>query len=231
MTSTLKHPEEVDRHIEKELKAGRIAGPFKEPPFVKFQSSPIGLVEKKEKGSFRMIQNLSYPLGCSINDQIDADYASVRYSTIQEAVNLVDKVGPGAYMSKTDVKNAFRVVPLHPDVHNLFVFHWKGLFYYDLTLPMGCSASCQLFERVSTAVQWIANTKLRCNMVHYLDDFFLASVSEEVGKRQLDLFLNMCQDIGLGYMILSHKMVLKYDIQNYLRSTLSLSLVNHKIAQ
>ena len=71
------------------------------------------------------------------------------------------------------------------------------MFYYDLTLPMGCSASCQLFERVSTAVQWIANTKLKCNMVHYLDDFFLASIFEDMGKRQLELFLHMCQDIGL----------------------------------
>ena len=100
-------------------------------------------------------------------------------------------------MSKADVKNAFRVIPLHPEVRHLFVFHWKNNFYVDLALPMGCSASCQLFECLSTAIEWIAKEKLNKDNVHYLDDFFLVSVSEHVGKFQLDAFLKMCNNIGL----------------------------------
>ena len=42
-------PDVVTEHIQKELHAGRIAGPFKIPPFKHFQCSPIGLVEKKRE--------------------------------------------------------------------------------------------------------------------------------------------------------------------------------------
>ena len=48
MKSAYKHPSEVDNHIQKELKANRLAGPFDKPPFTNFQASPIGLVEKKK---------------------------------------------------------------------------------------------------------------------------------------------------------------------------------------
>ena len=41
----------------------RIAGPFPMAPFDNFGVSPIGLVEKKTKGEYRLIHHLSYPRG------------------------------------------------------------------------------------------------------------------------------------------------------------------------
>ena len=119
-----------------------------------------------------MIQNLSAPVGSSVNMQIDKSWTAVIYSTVQQAIELVHRVCPLAFMAKTDVKTAFRAIPLHPNVYHLFAFQWKRLFYVDFALPMSCSASCHLFEKVSSAVQWIAETKLGLNLVHYLDDFF-----------------------------------------------------------
>ena len=197
MASCSDFPDKVSDHIQKELEAGRIAGPFQTPPFLNFQCSPVGLIEKKEVGKYRMIQHLSHPEGSSVNDQIDREWASVRYATIGDAVDLVSGLCPQAFMSKTDVKSAFRTVPLHPEIRYLFVMHWQGQYYVDLTLPMGCSSSCQIFESLSTAVEWIAKTKLNISLVHILDDFFLAHVSEEIGKLQLQSFLEMCHDIGL----------------------------------
>ena len=190
-------PDLVEKHIKKELEAGRISGPHDSPPFSSFQCSPIGLVEKKEKGTYRMIHHLSYPEGSSVNAQIDPEWTSVQYASIWDAIDLVNKTCPMAFMAKTDVKSAFRVIPLHPEVHPLFVFHWDGKYYVDMALPMGCSSSCQIFESLSTAINWIANKKLGINMVHILDDFFLVSVSEQVGTLQLNSFLDMCSDIGL----------------------------------
>ena len=190
-------PELVSKHIKKELNLGRISGPFESPPFDSFQCSPIGLVEKKEKGTFRMIHHLSYPEGSSVNSQIDPEWTSVNYADIWDAIDLVNQTCPKAFMAKTDVKSAFRVIPLHPEVQHLFVFHWENEYYVDLALPMGCSSSCQIFESLSTAVEWIAKTKLGINMVHILDDFFLVSVSKQVGTLQLNSFLDMCTDIGL----------------------------------
>ena len=164
-------PDLLDSHIQKELEAGRVAGPYSFPPFNHFQCSPIGLVEKKEKGKFRMIHNLSFPEGESVNDQISEDWSAVRYANICSAIDLVISTCNKAFMAKTDVKHAFRIIPLHLDVRHLFLFQWNGQYYVDLALPMGCSSSCMIFEAVSTAVEWIAREKLGIQSVHILDDF------------------------------------------------------------
>ena len=61
MTSCFENPEVVNEHLQSEIEAGRIAGPFDEPPFQNFQINRIGLVKKKEKNKFRMIYDLSHP--------------------------------------------------------------------------------------------------------------------------------------------------------------------------
>lgn len=197
LKSAALQPQVVDQHIKKEISAGRMHGPFVSPPFPQFQCSPVGLVEKKTKGEFRMIHHLSFPEGQSINDGIGPEHSHVRYATIEEAIMVVRTLCAKAFMCKTDVKHAFRIIPVHPDEYHLFVFQWKGCFYVDLALQMGCSASCKIFEAFSSAVEWIGRKKLGLNMVHILDDFFLASVSKEVGTFQLRSFLEMCSDLGL----------------------------------
>jgi hypothetical protein len=144
-----------------------------------------------------MIHHLSYPEGCSVNDNIHPDQTRVRYSCVQDAIELVTSHEEQVYMAKTDVEKAFRLLPIHPDDQHLFVFHWNSLFYVDLALPMGCAASCNLFEVFSTALNWIATVKLGIPMIHYLDDFFMTALSERVGQRHLKSFLDMCADIGV----------------------------------
>lgn len=53
----------VDSKLEKEISAGRIAGPYSDPPFSPFILSPLGVVPKKAPGQFRMIHHLSFPRG------------------------------------------------------------------------------------------------------------------------------------------------------------------------
>ena len=62
---------------------------------------------------------------------------------------------------------------------------------------MGCSASCKIFEAVSSAVEWIAESKLGLKITHILDDFFLVESTEERAKQDLQTFLAMCQEIGI----------------------------------
>ena len=57
----------VHAKLKEELKMNRIAGPFEEPPLDNFRISPLGCVPKKEQNSFRIIHDLSYPKGNSLN--------------------------------------------------------------------------------------------------------------------------------------------------------------------
>ena len=78
----------VSKAISTELQRGHTSGLFDLPPFHVLHCSPLGAVPKKD-GGHRIILDLSSPRGCSINDGIsNVDY-SVRYSSFDDAVNLV----------------------------------------------------------------------------------------------------------------------------------------------
>ena len=79
-------------------------------------------------------------------------------------------------MSKTDIDSAFRFIPVIPDDYPLLEMKFNNRYYYDKCLPMGCSSSCHIFKRYSTALEWIATHKLGIQSnIHYLhvDDFLI----------------------------------------------------------
>lgn len=159
LLSAFNNPEVVTSKLHKELEADRLAGPFTTPPFEIFRVSPLGVVPKKVPGEFRMIHHLSFPKGSSVNDGILPENSSVHYSTIQEAIRYVTSVGRNCYLAKTDIKNAFRIIPVHPDKYPILGICWDDLYYYDKCMPMGCSSSCKIFETFSTAIEWVARHK------------------------------------------------------------------------
>lgn len=190
-------PEIVQEKLNKELQCKRIAGPLTEPPFDPFCVSPIGLVPKREPNSYRLIHHLSYPDGASINDNIDPDLATVQYSSFDQAVEKVRFLGQGCYMAKTDIESAFRIIPIHPLDYQLLGFHFKGLFYYDRCLPMGASSSCSIFNCFSSALKWIAQSKLAIHhIIHILDDFLILEKSKNKCGTDLRVFLDLCKALG-----------------------------------
>ena len=198
LVSAFDLPHIVDKKIRKEVLKGRIAGPFQQPPFPDFHISPLGVVPKKDPGTYRLIHHLSHPKGVSVNDHIPDEVVKVRYQTIDTAIHLIKTAGKGAFLAKTDVSEAFRIMPVRPDQYNLFGMRWKGQFYFDKCLPMGCRSSCKIFECFSSALQWIAQQKLKVKHVsHVLDDFLFIDRSVAGCGRALDLFINLCQDLGV----------------------------------
>ena len=151
----------MEQKVREEIRAGRIKGPFSSPPLQDFRVSSIKVVPKKTPGSFRFIHNLIFPYdeGMSVNSSIPRDRVSVRYCTLDDAIAHINQVGKGAWLAKTDIKSAFRIIPITPAEHHLLGFTWLGKFYYDTTLPMGCSMSCSIFEAFSTAIQ---SSRRRC---------------------------------------------------------------------
>lgn len=113
---------------------------------------------KKAQGQFRLIHDLSYPENNSVNSQIPAVNSQVSYDSIDTVINLVKQFGSGALMAKCDFQDGFRNIPIHPDDYHLLGFMWDNLYYYDKCLPMGASSSCQIFEKLSSSLQWIMLT-------------------------------------------------------------------------
>lgn len=185
--------------ISNELRAHRIAGPYPNPPFPNIQVSPLGLVPKKAVGEFRLIHHLSYPEGMSINHNIPKDLCTVQYQSVETAINIIRQLGRGALLAKTDLENAYKQIPIHPDDFELLEFMVDNMYYYDKTLPFGLSYSCNLFEKFSSALQWILETKFSViHCVHILDDFlFLSEPHSSTCYSALLAFYQLSNDIGL----------------------------------
>lgn len=144
-----------------------------------------------------MIHHLPFPKGSSVNGGIFSEHTSVKYATIDEAITLI-KAGQGCFMAKTDIKNAFRIIPIHPEDYGLLRMQWRDLYYYDRSLPMGCSPSCLTFQTFSTAVEWIAHSKLNISYIlHLHDNFLLIAPSRQLCEMQLHLFLSLCSYLGI----------------------------------
>lgn len=129
LISATENPDIKDVKISKELKAGRLAGPFRARPFYPFRISPLGVVPKKNPGEFRLIHHLSYPRGSSVNDGISPDHTSVSYATISDAIRNIKAAGRGCFLAKTDVKNAFRIIPIRPLDYSLLGMRWRNLYF------------------------------------------------------------------------------------------------------
>ena len=101
-------------------------------------------------------------------------------------------------MAKTDVKSAFRIIPIHPADYSLLGLKWENLYYFDRTLPMGLSSSCAIFEAVSTALEWISIHHLGAKSVsHILDDFLFIAPTKAQCTRDLSNFVSLCEYIGV----------------------------------
>jgi hypothetical protein len=123
------HEELVAVKLSKGINLGRIAGPFNVSPFLNLQCSPIGVVPNKEAGEFRLIHHLSHPYGSSINDFISEELCSVKYTTIDDAIQFMKSLGINCLLAKTDIASAFRIIQVHLEDHELVGVQFQGSFF------------------------------------------------------------------------------------------------------
>ena len=188
----------VDDMLSHEISLGRIAGPFSEVPLLNFVLSPLRLVPKKDSLSFRLIHNLSFPWGHSVNSGIPRQFCTVAYEDYDFLVSLVADTGSGCFLAKADIESAFRIIPISPRDYHLLGFSFNNMYYYDRCLPMGSSVSCQVFEKLSCALQWILQKHfLVSTMSHILDDFIFISPSSLQCNMFLNSFLQLAISLGI----------------------------------
>ena len=90
-----------------------------------------------QPGKWRLIVDLSYPKGASVNDGIDPDLCSLVYTLVDEAVNRVLQHGQGAQLAKLDIASAYRIIPVYPDDRPLLAMSWNQQLLVDTALPFG----------------------------------------------------------------------------------------------
>ena len=136
LVSASQQPEVIDTTLAKECELGRILGPFENPPLPNFRTSGLGLVPKHD-GGWWIIYHLSAPPNSSINHFIIQDDYSLSYCSIDNAYDFINQLGPGTLLSKLDLKDALRLIPINPSDWNLLGIHWRNKCYIDTCLPFG----------------------------------------------------------------------------------------------
>lgn len=187
----------VTKDIEAERLLGHIAGPFTAPPWPHFFSSPLKTVPKKGSTSkFRIIHHLSFPHGNSINwYTLEWPCYLARFD---DAIAIVRRLGRGCFMAKVDIKAAYRCVPVRPADWPFLGMYWDGTYYFHTTLPFGLRSSCHLWERYATAAQWcLRNVFGVSDILHYVDDSFIAAATRVDCQDQLDRTYLGMQTLGM----------------------------------
>ena len=139
---------DVKKYLKKELANNAVLGPFYLNPFAhKAYLSPLNTRDKKDSEEKRIVINMSFPKGNSINDRIKKDsyldeQICLKYPTVDKLVEIVKKKGKGCMLFKRDLHQFYRQIQVCPRDYNKLGVVFEGKWYFDKVLVMGCRSSC-----------------------------------------------------------------------------------------
>ena len=194
------HSGVVSEYLAKELHLNRLVRfPRSKAEALGIHCSPIGVIPKKNKpGKWRLIVDLSSPEGASVNDGIDKDSCSLSYTSVDTITSIVVKRGQGAELAKMDVREAYRMVPVHPDDRCLLGMRWEGDVFIDKTLPFGLRSAPLIFTAVADALQYMMVRNGASFIDHYVDDFItVGSPGSEECTRNVRIMHHTCRVAGV----------------------------------
>ena len=182
MKSALEHATVVQEYLAKECAEGRVLGPFNLDRFPLSQINRFGVIPKGTTGKWRLILDLSLPKGFSVSDDINPEWCSMSYVTVEDAAKIVTCLGRRTQLAKVDIKSAYRIIPVHPEDRLLLGMQWENKLYIDAALPFGLRSAPKIFSAVGEVLEWRARFEGATRVLHYLDDFLM--ISPAVTKRQ-----------------------------------------------
>ena len=196
--SVTKNPQAVADFISSECALGRMNGPFPASQVSGTQISPLGIIPKPHQpGKWRLIVDLSFPEGHSVNNGISPALCSIKYSSVDDAVSIIQKYGPHTQMAKLDLQSAYRMVPVHPEDHRLLGMQWNDHIYIDTRLPFGLRSAPKIFSAVADGIAWAMHCLGIVDFLHYLDDYlFLGPPSSQACHSHLKLAITLCKLLG-----------------------------------
>ena len=196
--SATKFPEHIDKYLATEIEYGAILGPFKEYPFP-CHVSPFLTREKPHSENMRVILDLSFPVGQSLNDGVSKDkylntYFELNYPSVDTIVNSLKSLGPGALLYKIDISRAFRHISIDPGDLDLLGIKHEHLFI-DRTLPFGFRHGSVFFQRCTDAIRFIMKHKFPY-LYNYIDDLVYTGLPHNIHQSYTTL-LGLLQELGL----------------------------------
>ena len=203
--SAFEHGAKVEDIITMDLSQGRLHGPFTSPPYQAYIVSPLGAFKKRDSEKIRVIHDLSFPALGSVNSMIDPTEFSLKYASIDDAVAFCNNFqNSPPFMSKLDLQDAFKFIPIHPDDWHLMGFSWPDgggstNIYFSKVLSFGLRSAPALFDVFASALlQFMFKSGAPTSVVRYVDDFLLVAPDASSCQQGLNIMLDTCHSSGFS---------------------------------
>lgn len=197
------HEASVDRYLEKEVGYGAIKGPFKKPPFEEWcPGNAILTAPKSDSEERRVILDFKRPLGASVNfyipnDSIDCIPITMKLTALLDFRARLAFLGPGAHMSKTDMRRAYRQLPSDPLDYALLAINWKENWYFDGATAFGLRWGGAYCQMLTEAIAYIVLGKIQAIINPYVDDMGNAELGEQKAWVSHKTLTNTINELGL----------------------------------
>lgn len=145
----------------------------------------IGAIPKCD-GTYRPITDCRRPLSYSINNFMETTALPFKYKSLDD---VCEGLSRGDFMCCTDIKAAYRTIPIHPDHWKFQGFRWMNghvsTCYFDTRLSFGLRCAPYIFNEVSDFIVQCMARRGHYNIINYLDDYFCwGHTIEECAKTQ-----------------------------------------------
>ena len=136
--------------------------------------SHMGVIPKRYKpNKQQLIVDLSSPGDASVNNEI-GKMCSLSYTSVDVVVERIPDLGKNALLAKLDIKQAYRMIPVHPQDWSLLGMEWEEYVYIDKALPFGLRSAPIVFMAVADGQQWIMQKNGVSYVDHYIEYFITA---------------------------------------------------------
>ena len=170
------YPSHVDTFIKTEVDHRATIGPFTTNPFMFNTSiSPLNTAPKRDPSERRVILDLSYPRGRSVNDGIPSnsyvdEQFRLSYPSVDSLCAMIRSKGRGCHIYKLDLTRAYRQLMVDPSDYPFLTYQWRGNFFADTVFPFGLRSASMACQRTTEALRYIHNSHGFPSIV-FLDDF------------------------------------------------------------
>ena len=143
--------------------------------------------------------DLSSPTGSSVNNGVAEALCSIRYPTVHDSARLATRLGKEALLAKINLKNAYRIISVHPANCLLLGVKWQGQVYIDAALPFGLLSAQKFFAAVADALMCIMQCQGVDYVLQYLNNFlFVRAPDSPQCANSLSKALIICQQLGVS---------------------------------
>ena len=201
LPSALAHPLDVGHYIATELGHGALLGPFDGPPAATCHFSPLMTRLKKGSRFRRVIIDLSWPRGQSVNDGISrTEYVdspmTISLPTHDDMERAIVHLGRGSFLYKTDLARGYRQLRVDPLDWPVLSFQHNAKCYMDICPPFGLCSSAIAMQRVSEALLYLHAQRGFISKA-YIDNFGGAEVSEHKATNALRALQAIMDGLGV----------------------------------